>query len=167
MSDETANTGSRRKRGGGSGPLILAFLLLSLLAAGGGGFYAWTQGLLDPYLGGAEGEAEEVPEIAVLYDLPELIIQIRSPIEQPRYLRVLIRLHLNRSRDVDAIEREMPVIVDEVQTVMRQIQVEDLRDRVVIDRLRKYLLVRITERLHQADAFIEMRDILFQEMLLQ
>ena len=65
--------------------------------------------------------------------------------------------------DKVAVEQVMPRVVDQFQTYLRELRVKDLRGSAGIYRLQMELLSRVN-----AAAFpVEVKDVLFQEILIQ
>ncbi|MDY0030161.1 MAG: flagellar basal body-associated FliL family protein [Pseudobdellovibrionaceae bacterium] len=109
--------------------------------------------------GGAEGEHAAG---SVFMKIPDLIVNLTSS-GQPRYLRLSIQLELNSEEDMKKVEMVMPRVVDQFQTYLRELRVEDLRGSKGIYRLQMELLARV----NAAAAPVEVKDVLFQEILIQ
>jgi flagellar FliL protein len=175
--------------------LILILVPLLLLIGGGAGLY--FTGMLDKVLGKeapaeevAEGgdkaaapkEGEEKKEEAkkeegeekaegehgegvagpAFLKVPDLIVNLASE-GQPRYLRLSIQLELKNEADLKAIEAVLPRVVDQFQTYLRELRVQDLRGSKGMYRLQMELLSRV----NAAAAPTEVKDVLFQEILIQ
>lgn len=167
----------------GSKKLIIMILVPILLLVGGGAGLYFT-GMLDKILGkeapaeGAEGEhaakegeAKEGehgeggagPEVAFL-KIPDMIVNLNSAEGgQPRYLRLSIQLELANAADQAAVEKVMPRVVDQFQTYLRELRVQDLRGSKGMYRLQMELLSRV----NAAAAPTQVKDVLFQEILIQ
>jgi flagellar FliL protein len=65
--------------------------------------------------------------------------------------------------DVGAVEAVVPRVVDQFQTYLRELRVKDLRGSAGMYRLQMELLWRV----NQAAAPVKVKDVLFQEMLIQ
>ncbi len=111
--------------------------------------------------GGHGGEGEHAAG-AVFMKIPDLIVNLTST-GQPRYLRLSIQLELNSEEDMKKVEMVMPRVVDQFQTYLRELRVEDLRGSKGIYRLQMELLARV----NAAAAPVEVKDVLFQEILIQ
>ncbi|MBL8637361.1 MAG: flagellar basal body-associated FliL family protein [Alphaproteobacteria bacterium] len=114
----------------------------------------------------AEGEGEHGgegagPEVAFL-KIPDLIVNLTSE-GQPRYLRLSIQLELANEADMKAVEKVLPRVVDQFQTYLRELKVQDLRGSKGIYRLQMELLSRV----NAAAAPTQVKDVLFQEILIQ
>jgi flagellar FliL protein len=180
---------------GGKKKLILILVPLLLLIGGGAGLY--FTGMLDTVLGkeapaeeSAEGadkaeapkEGEEKKEEAKKEEgeekaegehgegatgpsflkVPDLIVNLASD-GQPRYLRLSIQLELKNEADLKAVEAVLPRVIDLFQTYLRELRVQDLSGSKGMYRLQMELLSRV----NAAAAPTEVKDVLFQEILIQ
>lgn len=160
-------------------PIIIIIGAVVLLIAAGAGVY--FSGLLDPLLGkteetaSAEGgkaekkeakkgkEGEEGGAAESFMPLPDLIVNLSSNQGPQRYLKLKVQLELEDPLDKAAIEAVAPRVIDHFQTYLRELRVSDLRGSAGIYRLRQELLARVNEA---ADP-VEVKDVLFQEILIQ
>ena len=174
MADETVNEevreGKTRDKSGMSGkkPILFIVLLLLIVIVGGAG--AYFTGILDSFLGKEAAKYEEAAEElipanapAVFYDVPELLINLNSSGNKNHFLKITISLELGVQDDIPAVEAIMPRIVDNFQVYLRELRVEDLSGSAGIQRLREELLFRV----NAAVAPVKVKDVLFQEMLVQ
>ena len=90
-------------------------------------------------------------------------MNLESSDGQPRYLRLKVQLELDSESDVEAIEEVMPRVVDQFQTYLRELRVKDLRGSAGIYRLQVELLSRVNAAAYPT----EVKDVLFQEILIQ
>jgi len=178
---------------GGKKKLIMILLPLLLLLGGGGG--AYYMGYLDSLLGveaeeSDEGEHDEHAEDdghgkkedshakkddghgdghggeggdSAFLEIPPMIVNLNTQDGTPRYLRLTIQLELEDPSDKDAIQAVMPRVVDQFQTYLRELRDSDLRGSAGVYRLQMELLWRV----NQAVEPIEVKDVLFQEILIQ
>lgn len=175
---------------GGKKKLLLILVPLLLLGGGGGG--AYYMGYLDSLLGieseeHAEGEDGEHGKedggdkhassgggehgdghgggggggfIAV----PTMIVNlVDDDGETPRYLRLTVQLELEDPSEAESVQAILPRVVDQFQVFLRELRVKDLRGSAGIYRLQMELLRRV----NQAAYPVEIKDILFQEILIQ
>ena len=162
--------------GGGKKKLILLIVLPLLLVIGGttGAYFA---GLLDPVIamvvgeeataegegGGEEEGAGGVPQSAVFYDLPELLVNLNTGGRKSSFLKIRVALELQKQEDVPSMEAVMPRIIDNFQVYLRELRIEDLKGSVGVYRLKEELLTRV----NAAVAPAKVNDVLFKEMLVQ
>ena len=78
-------------------------------------------------------------------------------------LKILVSFELKSRRDRKKLDKIMPKIIDNFQTYLRELRIEDLRGSAGMYRLREELLVRV----NAAAAPVKVRDVLFREMLIQ
>lgn len=161
--------------------IIIAVGGLVLLGGGGAGLYfsgmfggaeektveGAASGQATPQKGGEHGEATKVEQDAdvapVFYSLGDILVNLSGDGKRPNFLKIKISLELSDVKDVPAIEALRPRIIDHFQIYLRELRVEDLRGSSGLYRLREELLLRVTEAVQP----IRVRDVLFQEMLVQ
>ncbi len=169
----------------------LLIILIPLLLLGGGGAAAYFTGMLDKVLGkeaakteegaeaskeGEHGEAPAEGEEAAegehgeggatgpaFLKIPDMVVNLNSDSGEQRYLRLSIQLELKNAADQAAVEKVLPRVVDQFQTYLRELRLQDLRGSKGIYRLQMELLSRV----NQAAAPTEVKDVLFQEILIQ
>jgi flagellar FliL protein len=108
-----------------------------------------------------EGEGGEHAGPAFL-KVPDLIVNLNSD-GQPRYLRLSVQLELANEADMKAVEAVLPRVIDQFQTYLRELRIQDLRGSKGMYRLQMELLSRV----NAAAAPTEVKDVLFQEILIQ
>ncbi|MDD3371647.1 MAG: flagellar basal body-associated FliL family protein [Alphaproteobacteria bacterium] len=118
--------------------------------------------------GGGEGETEtaekkEGNEKPAYFPLGDMIVNLSGEGKRPNYLKVKVTLELADEKDESLMELIKPRIIDNFQVYLRELRIEDLRGSAGMYRLREELLMRVTE----AAQPIRIRDVLFQEMLVQ
>ena len=99
---------------------------------------------------------------SAFFALPDLIVNLSSE-TGARFLKLRVQLEIKNEADLPAIETVTPRVIDQFQTYLREMRVEDLRGSAGIYRLRQELLYRVNVAAHP----IEVKDVLFQEMLIQ
>ena len=70
---------------------------------------------------------------------------------------------MESSTDVSAVEAVMPRVIDQFQTYLRELRIQDLRGSKGVYRLQMELLNRVNAAAYP----IEIKDVLFQEILIQ
>lgn len=161
--DEQASKFSARK--------IILYVVAPLFILGGiaGGLY--VSGALDSMLA-SDKETQDKKEKdkdkkdkkkAVFLKIPDILVNLKAQSGQPRYLRLKVKLELKSQKDMETVKTVMPRIVDQFQTFLRELRVKDLRGSAGIYRLQKELLARVNAAAPDA----EVKDVLFQEMLIQ
>jgi flagellar FliL protein len=139
---------------------------LFILAGIGGGLY--FSGALDSMLASdkkteTKDKKEKEKAETTFLKIPDILVNLKSKSGQPRYLRLKVKLELKSKKDMEKVKAVMPRIVDQFQTFLRELRVKDLRGSAGIYRLQKELLARVNAAAPDANV----RDVLFQEMLIQ
>jgi len=107
--------------------------------------------------------ADDAKKASVYYSLGDLLVNLSGEGKHPNFLKVKISLELADEKDLPLMDAIKPRIVDNFQVYLRELRIEDLRGSAGMYRLREELLMRVTE----AAAPVRIRDVLFQEMLVQ
>lgn len=167
--------------GGGksfSAKKIILFVVLPLFVLGGAGAGLYMSGMLGKLIGGHEapaegeagdhaqegghGEGETAPSESVFLPIPDMLVNLSGE-GKPAFLKLKVQLELKNEADKAAVEAVMPRVVDQFQTYLRELRVKDLRGSAGIYRLQMELLARV----NAAAAPTEVKDVLFQEILIQ
>ena len=156
------------EKGGKNKLLIVVALVIFLVVGGVAG--AYFTGLLDPIIAMIVGEEivegdDEITssENAVFYDVGELLVNLNTGGRKSSFLKIRMSLELEDPNDIQRIESIMPRIIDNFQTYLRELRIEDLKGSAGMYRLREELLARAGA----AAAPVKVSDILFKEMLVQ
>ena len=99
----------------------------------------------------------------VYFSLGDQLVNLSGEGKHPNFLKVKISLELADEKDLPLMESIKPRIIDNFQVYLRELRIDDLRGSAGMYRLREELLMRVTE----AAAPVRIRDVLFQEMLVQ
>ncbi len=180
--DDEDEEGGEEQGGAGGGldaKKIVLFVLLPLFILIGAGAGLYFSGTLDSLLApkteegetknagkskDGDGEGKKTGSIgAAFLPMPDMLVNLSTPDGQPRYLRLRVQLELNSQADADAIQAVMPRVVDQFQTYLRELRVKDLRGSAGMYRLQIELLARVNAAAYP----IEVKDVLFQEILIQ
>ncbi len=114
--------------------------------------------------GGGGGHGEEGGAGGSLFlPIPTIIVNLNTQDGTPRYLRLTVQLELVNPSQAPAVEAVMPRVIDQFQTYLRELRVKDLRGSAGIYRLQMELLWRVNKAAHP----IKVKDVLFQEILIQ
>jgi flagellar FliL protein len=135
--------------------LMLAGPVLLLLIAGGGYMYMGH--------GKKAAATAEVKPPPTFMDLPDIMVNLQSPADRPRYLRLKIALEVHDPKVEEKITPLMPRVLDAFQTHLRELRASDLDGSAGLYRLKEELLKRIDQAIYptRIDA------VLFKEMLVQ
>ena len=113
--------------------------------------------------GGHGGDHGEGGAAGYFVQIPNMLVNLTAEGSQPRYLRLSVQIELNSAEDQAAVEGVMPRVVDQFQTYLRELRVKDLRGSAGIYRLQIELLNRVNAAAYP----VEVKDVLFQEILVQ
>jgi len=161
---------------------IILFVVLPLLLIIAGGAGAYFAGLFDKFLPQKPPNCETVKEgdkdfatcaaikaakdgtsPGVFVDMQPMIVNLNSSTKQPRFLRISLKVEVEDEAEKAKLEATMPRVVDQFQMYLRELRIEDLRGTSGIYRMKIELLSRI----RAAAPNIKIRDVLFQEVLVQ
>ena len=166
--DADEEDGSPSEKGGKNKLLIVVALVIFLVVGGVAG--AYFTGLLAPIIAMIVGEEivegnDEITssENAVFYDVGELLVNLNTGGRKSSFLKIRMSLELEDPNDIQRIESIMPRIIDNFQTYLRELRIEDLKGSAGMYRLREELLARASA----AAAPVKVSDVLFKEMLVQ
>ena len=154
--------------------LMVAGGLVVVLGGGGGAYYfLGGSAPADEHAegapaagghGGGHGAASELPsEHAAFLDVPDIVVNIQTADSTPAYLKLSVSLELDSAEARTAIEPVMPRVVDQFQTYLRELRVDDVRGSMGVMRLKEELLRRV----NLAAAPTPVRDVLLKEMIVQ
>ena len=121
----------------------------------GGGDHGGGHGADDGHGGIAGGP--------VFLQVPDQRVNLNATDGRNAYLQLSIQLELKNQGDKARVEAVMPRVIDQFQTYLRELRVEDLRGSQGVQRLAVELLIRV----NQAAAPVEVQDVLFSEILIQ
>lgn len=161
---------------------LALFILLPLLIMAGGAGAAYKMGFLDKFLHkklDCENVQESDAEYAACVEemakasssappgyfvaIPDMIVNLNSTAKQPRFLKIALKVELADKAAEKSFENVMPRVIDQFQTYMRELRLEDLRGSSGMYRMKIELLSRV----RAAAPDIQIRDVLFQEILVQ
>ena len=142
-----------------------AVLVVVVLAAGAY-FFLFSGG--DPKSAEGAPDAKALAQAAIEHptfvDVPEILVNLATSGDKPAYLKLSISLELKGGDEAaKALEPVMPRVVDQFQTYLRELRVEDLSGSAGMFRLKEELLRRI----NMATEPVQIKDVLFKEMIVQ
>ena len=112
--------------------------------------------------GHGEAAAPGVPGAPLFFDLPAILVNLRSD-DKPVFLKLVVSLEVKDSDTLRAVEAVLPRVVDQFQTYLRELRVEELSGSAATYRLKEELLRRVKI----AAAPMEVSDVLFKDMIIQ
>lgn len=148
---------------GAAAGLYFTGMLDSVLGKSGDHAESAEHAEADDHGGGHGGDDGHGGPASNFLEIPTILVNLSSNDGTPRYLRLTVQLELYSSTDSAAVEAVIPRVVDQFQTYLRELRVKDLRGSAGIYRLQMELLWRV----NQAAAPVKVKDVLFQEILIQ
>jgi flagellar FliL protein len=111
---------------------------------------------------GAHGQAGLHP---IFFDVPDILVNVLAGGEKPAFLKLAVSLELEGEGEgaKAAIEPVIPRVVDQLQTYLRELRVEDLSGSAAMFRLKEELLRRVNLAVEP----VKVKDVLFREMIVQ
>ena len=177
-SESTDEDGEESSSSGGKKKLLIIIGAVVLLLIGGAAavFFSGILDSEDPKKeeGAETGEGEE-PELGpdgkpiakkpkpIFLDLDEMIVNLNTTERRQSLLKIKVALEIPTKKDVANIQALMPRVVDNFQTYLRELRLDDLRGSAGMYRLREELLTRINVAVQPS----KVSAVLFKEMLVQ
>lgn len=170
MADEDGGDGKKKT----SGKKLILLIVLPILLLAGAGAGVFFSGILDSkeeasVEGAAEGGGGEAadgrgaPAVGHYLALAPMNVSLNPGGRRQQYLKMQLTLELAKVEDQPAVEAVMPRIVDNFQVFLRELRVEELQGSEGVYRIREELLARV----NKATAPVQVRDVLFQEIVIQ
>ena len=154
------------RSGGMPGKKIVLFVVLPLLLLLGAGAGIYLSGVMDSLFGGDDGGGQAQAEWSgpsVYHEMPTMLVNLNSGSRGNSFLKLSVALELRNEAGRERIDDVMPRVVDNFQVYLRELRVEDLQGSAGLQRLREELLLRVNTAVDD----VEVRDVLFKEMLVQ
>ena len=119
--------------------------------------------------GGGHGEKKAAAGDAhhpVFFEVPDILVNVSSQGGKPVFLKLAVSLEIEGATQEEVaqkLEPIMPRIIDQLQTYLRELRLEDLSGSAALFRLKEELLRRI----NVAAAPVQVKGVLFREMIVQ
>lgn len=144
-----------------------------LLLGGGGGAFMMMSGGSAHAEGSAEaapaeeasghGEGGEGENKDALVDVPAMVVNLRSPDGQARFLKIHFMIAPGAKATADTLKEKLPLLLDAYQPFLRELRPEDLAGSAAVFRIKEEMLVRATDTLGAG----MVKDILIQDLVQQ
>jgi len=111
---------------------------------------------------GGEAEAHH----PVFFEVPDILVNVSSDGGKPVFLKLAVSLEVEGASHEEiaaSLEPIMPRVVDQLQTYLRELRLEDLSGSAALFRLKEELLRRV----NLAADPIQVKGVLFREMIVQ
>jgi flagellar FliL protein len=109
-----------------------------------------------------EESLRSLMEITFL-QLPDVIINLKATNSRPGTLKASFIVELIKAKDKETVDHLKPLIIDQFQTYLRELEMSDVQGSVGLERVRQELKNRITNLV----APIQIRQVLIKEFLIQ
>jgi flagellar FliL protein len=147
--------------------MIAGGVLLLLALGGGGAWYFLVPSAPEKTADGKPAEPVQITRLPTentsFYEIPDIIVNIQAPDGSPAYLKLAVSLEVDQPDAKALIEPVLPRVIDQFQTYLRELRVEDIRGSAGVMRLKEELLRRVNFAL----APLPVRDVLLKEMIVQ
>ena len=110
-----------------------------------------------------EGAEAEMAKKTYFVDLDEMIVNLNTTERRQSLLKIKVSLEVAEQKDVAVVQELTPRVVDNFQTYLRELRLDDLRGSAGMYRLREELLTRINIAVEPA----KVKAVLFKEMIVQ
>ncbi len=163
--EETAEEGADAEGQGRFSKKLLILAPVVLLLLGGAGWFGAS------YLGFFEGSADVAvggdtpppPKPAYYHELPEMVVNLSSKETRSHFLKMKIALEVSDESVAQALQPNLPRVLDLFQIYLRELRAQDLEGSQGIYRLKEELLKRINIAVHPS----RVNRILFKEIIVQ
>ena len=106
-----------------------------------------------------EGADGELPLVAV----PPMVVNMRSPDGNNRYLKLRFMLEAKSAEKVDKVKAKLPAILDAYQPFLRELRPEDVSGSAAVFRIKEEMLIRANQIVGKD----MVRDVLIQDLIQQ
>ena len=162
--------GEEESSSGGKKKLLIIIGAVVVLLLIGGAAAVYFSGMLDSEESEetkeeAAGEGVEGQQLKKTFfiDLDEMVVNLNTTERRQSLLKIKVSLEVAEQKDVAQIQELMPRVVDNFQTYLRELRLDDLRGSAGMYRLREELLTRINIAVEPA----KVNAVLFKEMIVQ
>jgi flagellar FliL protein len=153
-------------------PIKLIAIVVGVLAVlGAAGFFLWpmlshgkekTEAKKEKPKEEEEEDKEAGKEIAFL-TLPEILFNLKATKGKGSILKATFVLELRKVLDKEKVEHLKPLIIDQLQSYLRELEVTDIQGAAGLERIRQELLTRINISI----APIKIRQVLVKDFIIQ
>jgi len=142
--------------------MIAAPVLILLLGGIGAGTYFLFLKPAPAKVAKADAIPLTPPQVA-FSDVPDILVNIQSSDGTPAYLKLSLSLEMDNDLEKAGITALTPRLVDQFQSYLRELRVDDLKGSEGVLRLKEELLRRV----NASSAPYHVRDVLLKQMIVQ
>ena len=142
--------------------MIAAPVLVLLLCGVGAGVYFLFLKPAPAKVAKVDAVPLTPPQVA-FSDVPDILVNIQSSDGTPAYLKLSLSLEMDNDLEKAGITALTPRLVDQFQSYLRELRVDDLKGSEGVLRLKEELLRRV----NAASAPYRVRDVLLKQMIVQ
>lgn len=137
--------------------------LLLLGGAGGGVWYFLLRPAPAPKVAANMPVIPLVPPQVAFFDVPDILVNVQTADGTAAYLKLSVALELDSDLEKPGLQVLMPRLVDQFQSYLRELRLDDLKGSAGVMRLKEELLRRV----NVSAAPYHVRDVLLKEMIVQ
>lgn len=150
--------------GGVKIPLTISLVVALLVSAGIFFVFKYKDDISNVFFKNEEPKEKEFNILDVGYlTLPDIIINLKSTKNHASVLKATFVLELESINDKEPIDQLKPVIIDEFQTYLRELELADIQGSAGLERIRQELFTRV----NNAISPLKIRKVLIKEFLTQ
>lgn len=142
--------------------IAVPVLVLLLAGLGAGGYFLFLKPAPKLVVAKADAIPLTPPQVAFA-DVPDILVNIQSSDGTPAYLKLSVSLEMDNDLEKAGMTALMPRLVDQFQSYLRELRVDDLKGSEGVLRLKEELLRRV----NAAAAPYRVRDVLLKQMIVQ
>lgn len=109
------------------------------------------------------GGGEEGKDAGAPFDVPPLLVNLRTADGAPHFLKVHFMLVPGPKSSLEGLKDELPLLIDAYQPFLRELRPEDLSGSAAVFRIKEELLVRSREAIGDD----KVKEILIQDLIQQ
>src|SRR5580698_985864 len=144
--------------------MVIAAALVLVIGGGAGSyFFLFRSAPAQQMTADAAPQIPAVPPQVSFFDVPDILVNVQSADGSPAYLKLSLSLELDADAEKPGIQVLMPRLVDQFQSYLRELRLDDLKGSAGVLRIKEELLRRV----NAAAAPYKVRDVLLKEMIIQ
>ena len=140
--------------------IIIGVVVLLILGVGGI-FLSPLRAKLDSLFPPKQDHVDLL-EIAFL-TMPELIVNLKATKNRGNILKATFVFEMNSLKDKEEVDHMKPLLIDQFQTYLRELEITDLQGSAGIERVRQALFSRVNATI----APFKVRQVLIKDFLIQ